>query len=207
MNKLGKTLAAAAFGLVVTTGASFAATVDTIDATSGQAGTYFVPTVGQEFQNPYRRGAGQDWGWMHNAIASGFTSAKLNVSAFDVDESPCGISNCEVDNIEAYDAATNTWYLLGSLTGDNNAFSFTEFDLLSVAGGILEDDIVAGLKVRMDIDSTNDGWLVSLGKSVITTDGGNPGNPNPGAVPLPAGAWLLLTAVGGIAAMRRRKKA
>lgn len=27
----------------------------------------------------------------------------------------------------------------------------------------------------------------------------------PGAVPLPAGAWLMLTAMGGIAAMRRRK--
>lgn len=27
----------------------------------------------------------------------------------------------------------------------------------------------------------------------------------PGAVPLPAGAWLMLTALGGIAAMRRRK--
>ncbi len=28
----------------------------------------------------------------------------------------------------------------------------------------------------------------------------------PGAVPLPAGAWLMLTAMGGIAAMRRRRK-
>lgn len=31
--------------------------------------------------------------------------------------------------------------------------------------------------------------------------------PSPGVIPLPAGGWLLLTGLGGIAALRRRKKA
>ncbi|TMV11685.1 VPLPA-CTERM sorting domain-containing protein [Arenibacterium halophilum] len=205
MMKLSHTIAAAAFGLMATAGMVSAATVDTIDATSGQAGTYFVPTLGQETTSPYYRGAGEDWGWQHNAIASGFTSAVLNISAYDVDESPCGTSNCEVDNIEAFDAATNTWILLGSLEGDNNAFSFTEFDIFAAAGGALIDDIVAGLQVRMDINVTNGGWLVSLAKSVISTDGSNPGNPNPGQVPLPAGGLLLISALGGAAFLRRKK--
>lgn len=210
MTTLTKTIAAAAFGILATTGFAHAATVDTIDASSGQAGTYFVPSAGQETDNPYYRGFGEDWGWQHNAIASGFTSAKLNISAYDVDEAPCTWNGpCELDVIEAYDSATSSWIALGSLSGDDNAFSFTEFDIYAAAGGDLVDDIIAGLQVRILIDQNlpTQGWYVSLAKSVITTDGGNPGNPNPGAVPLPAGAWLMLTAMGGIAAMRRRKKA
>lgn len=50
----------------------------------------------------------------------------------------------------------------------------------------------------------NEGWFVSLGKSVITTDGADPGNPNP-VVPLPASGILLIGALGGMVAMRRRR--
>ncbi len=212
MTTITKTILGAAFGVLATAGIASAATVDTIDATSGQAGTYFVPTAGQETNFTYWRTGSQDWGWMHNAIASGFTSAKINISAYDVDEAPCGFSNpaeCEVDEIYAWESSGGgSWLLLGTLTGDNDAFSFTEFDLLAVNGGSLMDDIESGLKIRMDIDANDtNNWRVSLGKSVITTDGANPGNPNPGQVPLPAGAWLMLTAMGGFAAMRRRKKA
>jgi hypothetical protein len=191
------------FAGIVAASASIAgfanAATDTIDATSGQTGTFFVPSLGQELDSPYYRGAGEDWGWTHNGIAAGFTSAELNISAYDVDEP------AELDVIEAYDAGTSSWISLGSLTGANNAFSFTAFDIYNAAGGILQDDIVAGLEVRMLIDQNNGGWLVSLGKSVITTNGGNPGNPNPGTVPLPAGAWLMIAGIGGLAAMRRKK--
>ncbi len=210
MTTITKTILGAAFGVLATAGIASAATVDTIDATSGQAGTYFVPSLGQETDSPYYRRSGEDWDWQHNAIASGFTSAKLNISAYDVDEAPCTWNGpCELDVIEAYDANTNSWLALGSLTGDDNAFSFTEFDIYAAAGGALVDDIIAGLKVRILIDENlpTQGWAVSLAKSVISTDGSGPGNPNPGQVPLPAGAWLMLTAVGGFAAMRRRKKA
>ncbi|MCF2906594.1 VPLPA-CTERM sorting domain-containing protein [Octadecabacter sp. CECT 8868] len=197
-------LAAALVAMSATVGS--AATIDTIDASNGGAGTYFVPTLGQETTGPYYRSASQDWGWSHNAIASGFTSAVLNISAYDVDETPCGLTTCEVDNISAYDADSNTWMLLGSLTGDNNAFSFTEFDIYNFSGGVLIDDIEAGLQLSMDIDALNAGWLVSLGKSVISTDGAGPGNPNPGVVPLPAGGVLLLSGLAGMAALRRRRK-
>lgn len=175
-----------------------AATVDTIEAPNG----FFTPSVGQERQSPYYRGKGDDWGWQHNPIAAGFTSALLNISAYDVD------APSEVDQIEAYDAANDTWELLGSLAGANNIFSFTEFDIYAAAGGNLIDDIIAGLQVRIKIDTATSGsWLVSLGKSVITTDGAAPGNPNPGAVPLPAAGWLMMAGLGGLAAMRRRRKA
>ena len=185
---------------IALTGAAVqATTVDTIQAPTG----FFTPSLGQELQFPYYRGKGQDWGWQHNPIAAGFTSALLNVSAYDVDA-----AQGEVDKIEAYDSANSTWVLLGSLAGANNIFSFTEFDIFAAAGGNLIDDIIAGLQVRIKIDTATSGsWLVSLGKSVITTDGGNPGNPNPGTVPLPAAGWLMMAGLGGLAAMRRRRKA
>ena len=196
-------LAAAA---AMTTGAAFAAT-NTIDATSLQADTYFVPTLGQETDNPYYRSAGQGWGWTHGALGA-FTTATLNISAYDVDESPCGQSICEKDTIEAYDAASSMWILLGSLTGMDNAFSFTSFDLVAASGGALIDDVLAGLQVRLGIDVDNGGWLVSLSKSVIATDGSGAGNPNPGGdVPLPAGAVLLVGALGGLGALRRKRAA
>ena len=54
-------------------------------------------------------------------------------------------------------------------------FSFTTF----VLGASWFDEIATGLAVRMNIDSTGTGfWLVSLAKSVITTEGDDPGNPN-----------------------------
>lgn len=195
------TCIAAAVAVTTFASAANAAVVDTLEA-----GTGFFTPAGSELSSPYYRGASEDWGWTHNAIASGFTSASLNISAYDVDETPCGFFNCEVDNIEAYDAATSTWILLGALTGDDNAFSFTEFDIYAAAGGALIDDIETGLQVRMDIDANNGGWLVSLAKSVITTDGADPGNPNPSTVPLPAAGWLLFAGVGAMAAAGRRKK-
>lgn len=205
MNVLQRALIGASLAILPSAGVVSAATVDLIDASSGQSGTFFVPVVGQETESPYYREIGEDWGWVHNAIAAGFTSAKLNISAYDVDEAPCGQTVCEIDLIEAFDAATSSWMSLGALTGADNMFSFTEFDIYAFGGGSLIDDIVAGLQVRIQIDQGDGGWLVSLAKSVITTDGADPGNPNPSEVPLPAGGWLLVSALVGLGALRRRK--
>ncbi|MFK7752282.1 MAG: VPLPA-CTERM sorting domain-containing protein [Sedimentitalea sp.] len=184
--------------------AANAASVDTVEAGTG----FFTPVGGFETSSPYYRGEGDNWGWTHGAIAAGFTSAALNISAYDVDAAPCGLTSCEVNNIEAYDAATDSWLLLGALEGASDVFSFTEFDIYGYDAGVLIDDIVAGLQLRIDIDVLGAGWLVSLSKSVITTDGADPGNPNPGTnpIPLPAAGWLMIAGIGGLAAVRRRRK-
>ena len=69
--------------------ASAHAAVDTVQYSTG----YFVDVDAHKTNSPYYRYAGSDWGWQHGAIGSGFATASLNISAYDVDEPG------EVDNI------------------------------------------------------------------------------------------------------------
>jgi hypothetical protein len=183
---------------------------DTRDiASPGPGTTYWVPTDGQKYDSPYYRGFGAGWQWQHNAVGA-FTTANLQISAFDVDAFPCGGFNpCENDKIQAWDTDTSTWLDLGSLQGNNDTWAFSNFDIGSIAA--LGNEIsTLGLLVRMIIDSDNGGWIVTLAKSVITTDGANPGNPNPGSeVPVPGALPLFATGLGlvGFLARRRKQKA
>jgi hypothetical protein len=189
MSKIVTLLAATAALLLTATAAN--AAIDTVLAPTG----FFVPNDALKFSPPYYRGAGQDWGWTHGAIAPGFTSASLNISAFDVD------SPAENDIIQALDSGT--WTTLGSLTGLNNQWVYSNTFSL---GANFFDDINTGLNVRILIDQgPSRGWIVTLGKSVLATDGSTLPNPLPG-VPEPA-SWAMMIAGFGLvgAAMRRRR--
>lgn len=173
-----------------------AGTVDVIDASDGQAGTYFVPTDAQKYNSPYYRGKGQDWSWQHSAISGTWSTATLNISAFDVDWPS------EVDEIWAEDSGT--WVKLGALTGTSDAWAFgNEFAL----GANFNDDIAAGLKVLLKIDTATSGsWIVTLAKSALSLDGGSLPPPAPGQVPLPAGIPLIASALAAFGALRMRRK-
>ncbi|MES2546094.1 MAG: VPLPA-CTERM sorting domain-containing protein [Pseudomonadota bacterium] len=188
-------------GALFSTASATAATVDTIDATSPASNVfpnYFAPGGAETFDSPYYREYGEDWGWSHNAITTPYTSAALSISAFDVDR-----ADGEVDIIQGFETSTSTWANIGTLNGANDIYSFTTFDL----GANWADEIGSGLQVRILIDTLDEGWLVTLAKSVLTTDGAPIGNPNPGAVPVPAAAWLFGSAVLGFFGMRRKSQA
>jgi hypothetical protein len=166
---------------------------DVVEAPDG----FFVPTDAQKYDSPYYRGAGQDWEWQHNAIATPFTTASLSISAFDVD-SCCG----EKDDIYVMD--NGVWTFLGTLTGEDDTWDYgNSFNL----GANLFDDIVAGLMVQIRIDQNNEGWIVTLGKSVLSLDKGVRPPPTPGGVvPEPATWAMLITGFGFVGNMARRRR-
>lgn len=178
--------------LIATLSAAFgahAATTDTVQAPTG----FFVSSDAAKYNSPYYRWAADDWEWQHNAIGGSISSATLNISAFDVDA-----AYGEVDNIYAWDSGS--WTLLGSLAGADDSWAFSTFTL----GANFYDDIANGLKVRIDIDSTNDGWAVTLAKSSLAIDGG--ALPPPPPVPEPETYAMLLAGLGLTRLMTRRRK-
>lgn len=191
MKYLASALAASMIALA---GGASAAVVDVVQSPTG----YFVPDAASTYDSPYYRWANDDWGWTHNAITEPFTTATLQISAFDVD-----FDFGERDAIYAYDNGTQVF--LGYLAGANDIYSYTEFTL----GSEFFDDIAGGLQLWMDIDTGFGGWAVTLAKSVITTDGAAPPPPDPGAVvPLPAALPLIGSALAGLfgaGALRRRR--
>ncbi|OYW46018.1 MAG: hypothetical protein B7Z33_09600 [Sphingomonadales bacterium 12-68-11] len=166
------------------------AVVDVVEAPTG----FFAPGSGATNSAPYWRFGEGDWGWSHGAVGGSFTTASLFISGYDVDFG-------EIDNIYGKKGGVQT--LIGSLTQTgSNVFSYTEFALDSSWFA----DIAAGLELWVDIDAGNDGWALTLGKSVITTDGTAPPPPTPGAVPEPATWAMMILGFAVIGAALRSQK-
>jgi len=160
---------------------------------------YFVPTDAQKYDSPYYRWNGENWGWTHNAIAGTINSATLNISAYDVDfDSWSSYYTGERDAVYAYDNGVKTF--IGYLAGAGDQWSYTTFTL----GSNFYDDINAGLQVWFEIDTTNQGWAVTLSKSALSIDGGGLPGPQPGAVPIPGAVLLFAPGLAGLAVIRKK---
>jgi hypothetical protein len=168
---------------------------DTVQAPIG----FFVPTDGQRFDSPYYRGLGENWGWTHGVIAGAIGSATLNISAFDVDAPPQVNFIGEIDKVYANDSGS--WVYLGDLKGGNNIWAFSTFAL----GASFFDDINSGLQVKIDIDTTHEGWFVTLAKSSLSVDNGALPPPVPG-IPEPGTYAMMLAGLAVVGSIARRRQ-
>ena len=180
--------------------------------TPGPGTTYFLDSDANKLSSPYYRSFGQDWGWTQGTIAATFTSATLQVSAFDVDAQDPHNNTDEIDTISAYDGSS--WVTLGTLAGNNNIWAFTTFDLTPYLATWATTQINSGLMLKINIDQNQNGWLVTLAKSTLSVDGGNQScSPTPGVpcsnIPEPESITLFGLGLTGLALSlaSRRKKA
>ena len=144
---------------------------DVIDATSGQADTYFVPASVEKDHimtadsGKYYRFYAKDWGWSHTfanpadllpATIDAINSATLTIDAYDVDAP-------EIDVI------SSNGTVLGQLDDADGDWSTTVFDL---TGPVLDGLLDGTMDIWMDIDSTHDHivWAVALGSSTLSVD-------------------------------------
>lgn len=154
-------------GALASSAVTAAPITDVKEYVNNAADEYFVIDDANKYNAPYYRWFGENWGWQHNAIAGTFSSILLDISAFDVDY--ISEFNGEIDLIYVF-TGTN-WISLGNLAGATDVWAFTSFDLSGYSWA--NEQVNAGLKLRIDIDTINQGWAVTLGKSTLSMDGGS----------------------------------
>ncbi len=186
--------------------------MDVVDATSGQADTYFVPSsvpdgsIWNADGGIYYRRRSEDWGWTHTfanpadllpATIDSVSSATLEIKAFDVD-------GPEVDLI------IGDGTLLGPLNLGDDAWSTTVFTL---TGSTLDELLDGSINVWMDIDATSSGyWAVALGSSKLevnfeTLELIEVEVPCPPGQVIPAPGAIILSSLGaGIVGYLRRRR-
>ncbi|MEO9944100.1 PEP-CTERM sorting domain-containing protein [Paraglaciecola sp.] len=197
-----------ALALFVTSTSSAVPITDVQEYINNTATEFFVFDDDSKYDYPYYRDYSEDWSWVHDGIAgSDFSSIVLDISAFDVDYDAVGYVG-ERDMIDVFDGSS--WVSLGELDGAGDIWDFTTFDLSGYSWA--EAQVNAGLQVRMDIDTLEEGWLVTLGRATLSVDGGDlVCVPTPGVpcetveVPEPTGVVLLSLGLAGLGLSRRRR--
>lgn len=171
---------------------------------------YFLPPNTNVTASPYYRDEMGNWSWTHDVVPA-FTTPYLLISAYNVDFNGDALLSGARHEISV-DNNLGVKTSLGFLGQGLWAWAYTKFTL----DPGFYPSVANGLRVYIDIDTTAQGYSVTLGKSVLvaleTDDPLPPPEPvalisPPAAVPLPAAGWLLVAGLAGLAAAARRRPA
>ncbi len=141
--------------------------VDVVDATSGQANTYFVPgsvpddSVKSADGGQYYRLFNEDWGWNHTFSPPALMPTTINWATLEITAYGADIGETDVISADGT--------VLCQLTGSNNAWSIT---VTNLTGSVLDDLLDGTIDIWVDIDSANikKRWAVALGSSTLTVN-------------------------------------
>lgn len=102
--------------------------------------------------------------------------------------------------------STSGWYTFEHVFGEQSGFLSVAMRILDSSGSAVGSWEIGGVQPFSNVGGNRYGWLVFNELDTLAFDNASMRTIDSAVVPLPAAGWLLLGGIGGLAALKRRKR-